>query len=657
MTLSEKVGQTNQPANVDAVGDAETLRLGLIGSSLYASGPTAGNIKDRGLMLSTIEAVQRIAVEESRLGIPLLFARDVIHGHRTIFPIPLGLAAAWDEDLVERAARMAADEAAANGIAWTFAPMIDISEDPRWGRVAESFGEAPALASRLGAAAVRGFQESASSLASCAKHYVGYGLVRGGRDYDSVSVGENTLRNLHLRPFRAAVEAGCAAVMAAFVDVDGVPMHANRRLLREILKQEWGFDGVVVSDWRGIGELVEHGVAADLREAAAQAIRAGIDIDMVSGAYAAHLAELVESGEVDAELLDDAVRRILRMKLRRGVFEQPYPPRSTDRAPTSASRTLARLAATSSFVLLSNRDVLPLNPSTRSRVLLTGPFVDNGEALLGTWTLDGRGEDVVTPATAFTERLDNLTADDGRLSDRTLKLGRQADVIISLLGEHPSRSGEASSISKLDLPVGQLDGVRQLAALGKPLIVVLFTGRPLDIGDLLEHAGAVLLAWHPGIEAGPALADAILGKVPPRGRLPMTFPRSVGHLPSSSHQRPTGRPLEARGDVPSGGYIDALAQPRLPFGFGLSYTTFRYGAIRLSANEMPLVGGSIRISVDVTNTGPRPGRRHSTVEAASRLAGARPRGRIPRDSDLRRDSRRPGLLRPDDDISRGSRRG
>lgn len=608
MSLGEKVGQTHQTANVDPVRDADSLRRGSIGSSLYASGATAGNTRDSGMLVAAVDAAQRIAVEESRLGIPLLFARDVIHGHRTVFPIPLGLAAAWDEDLVERAARIAAEEASADGIAWTFAPMVDISADPRWGRVAESLGEAPELAGRLAQAMVRGLEQQKPGLASCAKHYVGYGLVSGGREYDSVSVGENTLRNLHLRPFRAAIKAGCSSIMAAFIDVDGIPMHAHRRLLREVLKDEWGFEGVVVSDWRGVGELVEHGVAADLRDAAAQAIRAGVDIDMVSGAYATHLAELVESGVVPVALLDDAVRRILRMKLRRGLFEQPYTTPSTNAAPSLSSRKVAREAAAASFVLLSNRGLLPLESGAQPKVLLTGPFADDGEALLGTWTLDGRREDVITPARALAERLHNLTVDDGRFSDRTLKLARQADIIIALVGEHPSRSGEANSISTLGLPPGQLDVVRQVAALGKPLIVVVFTGRPLDVSELLKQADAVLLAWHPGIEAGPALVDVILGEVPPRGRLPMTFPRSAGHLPASTHQRPTGRPLDPRGDARGGRYIDSLAQPLLPFGWGLTYTTFRYGPVSLSAKEMPVNAGSIRISVDVTNTGSRRGR-------------------------------------------------
>jgi beta-glucosidase len=638
MTLAEKVGQTHQIANIDPSVDRELIRGGRVGSSVLASGATAGNERDPGIDVSGIDAAQRIAVGESRLGIPLLFGRDVIHGHRTVFPIPLGLAATWDEDLVRRTARLAASEASMEGVTWTFAPMVDISEEPRWGRVAESLGESPVLAGRLGAAMVRGFQGDtlvgdstrvAGMVAACAKHFVGYGLVGGGRDYETVQVGENTLRNLHLRPFLAAVQAGCATVMAAFTDVDGVPMHAHRHLLREVLKDEWGFDGVVVGDWNGIGQLVNQGVAADLRDAAAQAVEAGVDIDMVSGAYAAHLAELVESGRVPLDLVDDSARRIIRLKIRRGLFEHPYVvpsapvPTSTtapgsapeapalvqsDRALGPAARALAREAAAASFVLLTNNGVLPLAPDP-GRVLLTGPFVDEGEALLGTWALDGRGDDVASPAAAIRDRLGaRAIVDDGRFSDRTLHLVRQADVTVALVGEHPSRSGEANSVVSLGLPAGQLEVLRSTAAIGKPLVVVVFTGRPLDLGETLDFADAVLIAWHPGVEAGPALVETLFGDRSPSGRLPMTFPRSIGHLPSSSHARPAGRPIDAADDPVTGRYLDALVVPRFPFGWGLTYTTFTYGPLRLSAQEMPLRGGSIEVSVDVTNSGTCSGR-------------------------------------------------
>src|SRR5450631_820579 len=627
MTLAEKVGQTHMSANLDPTADHELIRSGGVGSSVLASGATAGNERDHGVRVSAVNATQRVAVGQSRLGIPLMFGRDVIHGHQTVFPIPLGLAAAWDEDLVFRTARLAAAEASAQGVSWTFAPMLDISEEPRWGRVAESLGEAPVLAGRLGAAMVRGFQGDPDAgtvdagalvgagsggigtVAACAKHYVGYGLVGGGRDYETVQVGENTLRNVHLRPFLDAVRAGCATVMAAFTDVDGVPMHAHRRLLREVLKDEWGFDGVVVGDWDGIGQLVNQGVAADLRDAAAQAIAAGVDIDMVSGAYAAHLAELVEAGQVPLDLVDDAARRVIRLKLRRGLFEDPYVAATRSvTEPSPQSRLLAREAAASSFVLLTNNGTLPLVPNP-GRVLPTGPFAREGEALLGTWALDGRGQDVVSPAAAIRARLgENAIVDDGRFSDATMHLVRQADITVALVGEHPARSGEANSVADIGLPAGQLEVLRAMAAIGKPLVVVVFTGRPLDLGEVLELADAVLIAWHPGIEAGPALTETLFGDRSPGGRLPMTFPRSLGHLPSSSLARSTGRPITAADDQVTGRYLDALVVPRLPFGSGLTYTTFSYGPLRLSAHEMALQGGSIQVSMEVTNSGMRPGR-------------------------------------------------
>ena len=610
MTLAEKVAQTHQVANIHPDDDAEQIRAGRISSSLYASGATAGNERDEGVLVGNIDAAQRHAVEGSRLGIPILFGRDVIHGHRTVFPIPLGLAASFDPELLEEAATIAAREAAVDGVAWTFTPMVDISEEPRWGRVAESLGETPVLSGRLAAALVRGFQGDDPSdpdrLASCAKHFVGYGLAAGGRDYDTVSVGENTLRNLHLRPFKDAVDAGVATVMAAFNDVDGTPMHAHERLIREVLKDEWGFDGVVVADWNGIGQIVFQGVAADRREAAKLAIHAGVDLDMVSASYLDHLEELVESGEVDVALVDDAVRRVLRLKFRLGLFEHPYATREgASNAPTPQTRSVARRAAQAAHVLVKNNGVLPLGEDA-GRVLLSGPFVDDGDALLGTWVLDGRGEEVATPADALRERLGGrVTVADGRFPDVTLMQARAADTSVLLLGEHRSRSGEAQSVVDIGLPPGQLELVRAVAGFGKPLVAVVYTGRPLDLSEVLDLADAVVVVWHPGTEAGPALADVLLGDVEPHGRLPMTFPLSTGHIPTSTHQRPTGRLIRADVDKGEGRYIDALTYPRLPFGRGLSYTTVEYGEPKLS--DATLAGdASVALSVTVTNTGDRP---------------------------------------------------
>lgn len=615
LTLEEKAGQLHMSANVQPLRDREQLLRGGVGASLYASGATGGNVRDDGLMASAINKCQRVAVDESRLGIPVLFGRDVIHGHRTVFPIPLGLSAAWNEDLARRCSELAAAEASHDGVAWTFAPMMDISEEPRWGRVAESLGESPLLAGRLAAAMVTGFQGRdrtgmPGSIEACAKHYCGYGMVAGGRDYDTVTVGENTLRNLHLRPFQAAVEAGVASVMAAFNDIDGVPMHAHRHLLRELLKDEWGFDGVVVADWNGVGQLVVQGVAEDLRDAARQAMLAGLDLDMVSGSYGRYLPELVASGEVPAELVDDAVRRVLRMKFRSGVFDHPY----TDEGPAlgelgAAARKLALEAATASMVLIKNDGLLPLHENV-GRIHLTGPFVDEGDALLGTWVLDGEGSDVVSPAAAFRARIAeaDLIVSDGRFSDVGVSMVRDSDVTVALVGEHRSRSGEDRCISTLKLPAGQMEVLEEMAAIGKPLVVVVFTGRPLELGRVLELASAVIVAWHPGVEAGTAVADIVLGRSAPSGRLPMTFPRSVGHIPSSSLERPTGRRVNRDDDRKLGRYLNSLVFPELTFGYGLTYTTFEYGELTLSRHAMSASSGSLRASVDVTNTGHRAGR-------------------------------------------------
>ncbi|WP_392543817.1 glycoside hydrolase family 3 N-terminal domain-containing protein [Oryzobacter telluris] len=632
MTLEEKVGQTHQVANLTPEDEA-AIREGGVSSSLFASGATAGNERDEGVLVGNIDAAQRLAVEESRLGVPLLFGRDVIHGHRTVFPIPLGLAASFDEELSEEAARIAAQEATLEGVAWTFAPMMDISEEPRWGRVAESLGEQPVLAGALAAGMVRGFQGPDVSdrrrLASCAKHFVGYGLSTGGRDYNTVTVGENTLRNLHLRPFRAAVDAGVTTLMAAFNDVDGTPMHAHRRLLRDVLKGEWGFDGVVVADWNGVGQLVRQGVAGDLREAARQAIEAGVDLDMCGGAYTAHLADLVRSGEVDEALLDDAVRRVLRLKVRLGLFEHPYAgDLEGSPAPTAATRAVALRAAVAAHVLVKNDGVLPLTEAS-GRVLLSGAFVDDGDALLGTWVLDGRGEEVVTPADALRarfgekegvthgERLDVL---DGRYADQVLEVSRRADTTVLLLGEHRGRSGEDRCVTDIGLPPGQLDVLRHVAALGKPVVAVVYTGRPLDLSEVLDLASAVLVVWHPGVEAGTALAQVLTGDVEPHGRLPMTFPLSTGHIPTSTHQRPTGRFIPADRDPWEGRYADSLTHPRLPFGRGLSYTTLEYGDPVLSAASVPVDGGATTLSVRVTNTGERPCREVVQVYAHDPVA-------------------------------------
>ncbi|WP_051274876.1 glycoside hydrolase family 3 N-terminal domain-containing protein [Cellulomonas sp. URHD0024] len=604
MTLAEKVGQLHQPANVSAADDAESLRAGRIGTSLSASGATAGNVRDEGVAVRAVNAVQRIAVEESRLGIPLLMARDVIHGHRTVFPIPLGQAATWDAGLVERGARLAAVEASAVGIGWTFTPMMDITGDHRWGRVAESLGEDPVLAGRLAAATVRGLQtddlSAPDAIAACAKHYVGYGLAEGGRDYNSVTAGENSLRNLQLRPFHECVRAGVATVMSSFNDIDGVPVHANRRYLREILKDEWAFDGAIVSDWDGVGEIVQHRVAADLADAARQGLEAGVDMDMVSGAYLAHLEQLVSDGAVSVDLLDDAVRRVLTLKFRCGIFEHPYTDEDLE-AQVSGSdehRAAARSAAAASLVLLKNDGILPLAAASDERILLTGPLLDATDALFGTWTLDGRADEVVSIADGLTR----FTGPGARSvpwthSDQVLAAAREVSTVVAFVGEHPVRSGEANSITTLDLPVGQLETLQAIKAVGVRLVVVVLGGRALSLPWIAEHADAVLYAWHPGSEGGNAIADVLFGAVGPRGRLPITLPRSAGQQPLVYNHRSTGRPIALARDGQWGRYQDSLSAPLYPFGFGLTYGSVEYSGVMVQG------ASPVTASVVVTNTG------------------------------------------------------
>lgn len=624
MTLEEKVGQLNQVANPDPFRDAVALATGTFGTCIIASGEQAGNVRDAGTQAAAVNALQKAAVETSRLGIPLVVARDVIHGHRTVFPIPLGQAASFDEDLVRQCASAAAREASADGVRWTFAPMVDVAQDARWGRVAESWGEDVWLSARLGAAAVEGFQggpggrglANPEALAACAKHYVGYGLVQGGRDYAEVDVGPVTLHNRHLRPFEAAVEAGVATVMTAFHTLDGTPMTAHSDLVREHLKAGLGFAGVVVSDWDAVGELVLHGVADDTRHAAALALRAGVDIDMITGAFAAHLAGLVRDGRVPLDLIDDAVARVLAVKFRLGLFDDPYT--DTGRAPavqlTAEHRALARRAAAAATVLLRNDGVLPLTigPGGARRVHVTGPFATARAELFGTWTLDGRPEDVVTIADAIRERYADderraddettVTVDDGRFIDETLVAARAADVVVACVGEHPMRSGEANSVTAIDLPPGQVEVLEALARVTSRLVVVVLTGRPLAL-ERLDHLGAALvLVFHPGVEGGHGIVDVLSGDEPVRGRLPVTLPRSTGQIPVHHDHLPTGRPLTP--DGPVGRYRDHRDTPRYPFGSGAGYSEVVYGQVTLSSPTLR-PGGTVRAETRVSNTGTR----------------------------------------------------
>lgn len=613
LTLEEKVGQLHLTDRPDPDADREQIAAGQIGAGIYSHGPASRPGGREADLRDIVAACQRIARDESRLGIPLLMGSDVVHGLWTTFPIPMGLAATWDTELVAECAAQAAREAEAEGLTLTFAPMLDLSSEHRWGRIGETFGDEPELVSRIGGASVRGFQ-TGGHVAATAKHFCGYGRVQAERDHETLSVGLNALHNTLLRPFSAAVAAGCRAVMVGFHDVDGWPMHCHRPLIRDLLKDQWGFPGVVVSDWDGIGQLVHQGVAADLADAARQAIAAGVDLDMVSGAYRDHLPDLVRSGAVPPALVDDAVRRVLRLKFTCGLLDPTSGGRDPGRARTRQRPPqveLARRAAAASMVLLKNTGVLPLHTNL-GLLHLCGPFVDDVSALLGTWVFDGVFADqeaAVGPATALAERLDPgaLLVSDGRFSDVIIRRADAADLTIAVVGEHPSRSGEDRCLANADLPVGQLELVRELATLGKPLVVVVVTGRPLELRPVLPLADALLLAWHPGAESGSALADVLLGTREPGGRLPMHLPRAAVHGATGTLERTVGRRPGRSRDTRFGRYLNALVYPELSLGFGLGYATFAYSEVELSRDRLPL-RGAIRASVEVVNTGSRPGR-------------------------------------------------
>jgi beta-glucosidase len=609
MTLEEKIGQLNQ-MNPGPSLDLEMLRQGKVGSILNASGALTGLVSGQMDDVETANHLQKLALE-SRLKIPLIIGRDVIHGYRTVFPIPLGQAAAFDPALSEAAAAVAAREASAEGIKWTFAPMVDIARDPRWGRIAEGSGEDPLLGARLAAAQVSGFQGEDMSqpdkLVACAKHYAGYGAAEGGRDYENAEISEPTLRDVYLPPFESAVRAGVGTLMAAFVDLNGVPATAHRRLLTDILRGEWGFDGFVVSDWESVKELIYHGIAEDEAEAAALALHAGLDMDMVSSAYLDTLAESVRSGRVPLEEVDEAVRRILRIKQRAGLFENPFtdPQRPARDLLTSQARELARQFARQSMVLLKNEaNLLPLQGFRR--ILVAGPFVHARGELFGTWTPNGRAEDV----TPLDEALRQVAPKGVELwfadyNDLALHLAHECEAVILLMGEHPVRSGENCNVSDLGLPPGQAEFVTAMAALGKPVVLVVFAGRPLVLTPLLPWVQAILYAWHPGIEGGAALGEILFGQAAPGGRLPVTFPRATGQVPIYYNHKNSGRPIGRENGHFVTRYNDLPPRPLFPFGYGLTYTTFEYSNLRLSQEQMR---GSLEISVEVTNTGARPGR-------------------------------------------------
>jgi beta-glucosidase len=618
MTLEEKLGQLQQ---LDGHADGryreehvELIRKGRLGSTLNVRGAARTN------------ELQRVAMEGSRLKIPVLFAFDVIHGYRTVFPVPLGLASSWDAAAAEKAASIAADESSAAGVRWTFSPMVDIARDPRWGRIVEGAGEDPFLGSTMAYAAVRGYQgrdySAPDKIIACAKHWVGYGAAEGGRDYNTTEISENTLRNIYFPPFKAALDAGAGTFMSAFNDLNGVPTSANPFTLTRILREEWKFDGFVVSDYESIRELLNHGSAADEAEAARLALTAGVEMEMVSRLYNKHLPAAVKDGKVSTAVIDEAVRRVLRIKFRLGLFEKPY----TDEAREKTSllsrehATAAREIAARSIVLLKNeREVLPLANGIKS-IAVIGPLADNQVDLIGSWTGDGKSEDVVTLLAGIKAKVSPATKInyakgceiDGGSADgiaAAVNIARESDVAIIAAGEAAGMSGEAASRSSLDLPGRQLELIqavqRAMQGTAKPVVVVLMNGRPLAINWVAENVPAILETWFAGTQGGNAIADVLFGDVNPGGKLPVTFPRNVGQVPIYYNHKNTGRPPDAANKYTSK-YLDAPWTPLYPFGYGLSYTKFRFSNLQLNSERIA-PNGKLTVSVEVENTGMRAG--------------------------------------------------
>jgi beta-glucosidase len=620
MTLEEKLGQMSQAGSMRSPlsdQNKEEIRKGRWGS--FLSTPSAA---------ARAEA-QRIALKESRLGIPLIFGRDVIHGYRTIFPIPLGQAASWDPELIEQAARLAAREASTEGIHWTFAPLIDVARDPRWGRIAESLGEDPYLSGVLGAAIVRGFQgkslDAPDSIAACAKHYAGYGAAEAGIDYNTTWIPENLLRDVYLPSFRAARDAGVASFMTAFNALNGVPATGNRLLLRKILRDEWRFDGMVVSDYEAVSQMIDHGYALDAPDAAHKALRAGVDMEMVSTSYFDRGKALIETGKVDMKTVDDAVRNILRLKLRLGLFDKPVPGAKEVQLSSESLSVAERLASESIVLLKNDRNVLPMARAT-GKIAVLGPLADSPADQMGCWVMDGRPGDVQTPLAALRKMLGSErvvyekalknsrdTSRDG--FGAAIAAARATDVVLLFLGEESSLSGEARSRAFLTLPGAQEALVDEITKVGKPVVAIILAGRPLTFHDVARKANAVLYAWHPGTMGGPALANILLGQSVPSGKLTVSLPRTIGQAPIYYAHLSTGRPpspktlggtmgepIITKSDTTR--HLDVDYTPEYPFGYGLTYTTFEYSNLRLSAPRLRM-GGKLAVSAVISNTGAR----------------------------------------------------
>ena len=617
MTMEEKVGQLNLLSS----GFAET---GPVLSEEYREmihEAKLGGVFNAHTVEHTRD-LQRIAVEETRLGIPLLFAFDVIHGHRTIFPVPLAESATWDPELIKKASQVAAEEASAAGLHWTFTPMIDISTDPRWGRIVESHGEDPLLNKRMGVARVEGFQgddlRDVNTILATAKHFAAYGEPQAGRDYHTVDISERTLRERHLPPFKAAVDAGIRTFMTAFNEYDGVPATGSDFLFNQILRDEWGFDGMVVTDYTAIMELMPHGYARDEAHAAELSINANVDMDMMSQIFLNELPDLVDEGLVKEEQVDMAVARILDLKFELGLFEDPYRYSDYDREAETIMRDdfldFALEVAEKSIVLLKNEeDLLPLDKN-HDHVAIIGPLGDNQYDLLGSWSAAGEHTDNVTLRRGIEQAVSPNTRvtyaegapldlhDDSRDGfEEVLELAQEADVVIMALGEGRHMSGEAASRTSLDLPGAQQELLEAVHATGTPVVMVLMAGRPLDIHWADEHIPAIVNAWYLGTRSGDAMASVLFGDHNPGGKLTISWPHNVGQIPNFYYAKKTGRPMDPDQRYTSK-YIDAPNAPLYPFGYGLSYTDYEYENLSLSESEISNTG-SLQVTVDITNTG------------------------------------------------------
>jgi beta-glucosidase len=633
MTLEEKIGQLNLPSAGDVStgistnkGIAKQIKAGKVGGLFNING------------LDKIRQVQKVAVEESRLGIPLIIAKDVIHGYKTTFPIPIGLSASWDMDLIQQSARIAAEEASADGIAWTFSPMTDISRDPRWGRVSEGSGEDPYLGGQIAAAMVRGYQgddlSAENTLLACVKHFALYGASEAGRDYNTVDMGRLRMYNDYFPPYKAAVDAGVGTVMASFNEVDGVPATGNKWLMTDVLRKEWGFDGFVVSDYTGVSEMIAHGMG-DLQDVSALALNAGVEMDMVSEGFLTTLKKSVDEGKVSEETINNACRLILKAKYQLGLFDDPYKYMDEERAAkeifSEKNRAVARKIASESMVLLKNESkALPIKKE--AKIALIGPLANNKENMVGTWSVsadimksvsiyDGIREVSANPDNIQYAKGSNLVEDadleerismfgkntyrddrpESEMIKEAVQVAKKSDIIVAILGEASESSGESSSLTDISIPDNQVRLLKALKATGKKVVVVLLSGRPLVLGEILPHSDAILNAWFPGSEAGLALADVLYGDVNPSGKLTMTYPQNVGQVPIYYSHKNTGRPLEGEWFQKfKTNYLDVSNEPQFPFGFGLSYSQFEYGEMKLSSADLN-EDDKLKVTIPVKN--------------------------------------------------------